>query len=98
MNKQFITGIHAANRMWRYLGRGKPIKSLRYPQAVKVAVWEWGIMNEAEGRGQWQCLYIYINNNPTNDSLNLATGNLLVVGISISKKRIALRRDNRAPS
>lgn len=44
MNKQFITGIHAANRMWRYLGRGKPIKSLRYPQAVKVAVWEWGIM------------------------------------------------------
>lgn len=49
MNKQFITGIHAANRMWRYLGRGKPIKSLRYPQAVKVAVWEWGIMNEAEG-------------------------------------------------
>lgn len=30
--------------MWRYLGRGKPIKSLRYPQAVKVAVWEWGIM------------------------------------------------------
>lgn len=52
MNKQFITGIHAANRMWRYLGRGKPIKSLRYPQAVKVAVWEWGIMNEAKGRGQ----------------------------------------------
>lgn len=59
MNKQFITGIHAANRMWRYLGRGKPIKSLRYPQAVKVAVWEWGIMNEAEGQVN-DNVYIFI--------------------------------------
>lgn len=32
-------------------------------------------------------IYIYINNNSTNDSLNLATGNLLVVGISISNKK-----------
>lgn len=60
MNKQFITGIHAANRMWRYLGRGKPIKSLRYPQAVKVAVWEWGIMNEAEGRTRSMTMFIYL--------------------------------------
>lgn len=59
MNKQFITGIHAANRMWRYLGRGKPIKSLRYPQAVKVAVWEWGIYERGR-RTRSMTMFIYL--------------------------------------
>lgn len=45
MNKQFITLAYMqpieCGDIWE--GGNK---------AVKVAVWEWGIMNKAEGRGQ----------------------------------------------